>query len=67
MSAWTRTQDGNGYYWYDADNDVSVFEDTSEGTSRFYAWPGQFDDHDTAEQTAVFPTRDEAVAALGED
>jgi hypothetical protein len=69
MNDWTRsdTIEGNGYYWYDADNDVSVFEDTSEGTSQFYAWRGQFDSHDTAQQTTVYPTFDEAVAALGGD
>jgi hypothetical protein len=67
MSEWTSsdTIEGNGYYWYDADNDVSVFEDTSESTSRFYAWQGGIDSHDTSAQTAVYPTRDEAVAALG--
>jgi hypothetical protein len=66
MNEWTRstTIEGNGYFWTNADETISAFEDTSEGASRWYAWRGGIDSHDTAEQTAVFPTRDEAVAAL---
>lgn len=58
------TNEGNGYFWTNADETVSAFEDTSEGASRFYAWIGPIDAHDTADQTDVFPTLDEAVAAL---
>lgn len=67
MSDWTRsdTIEGNGYFWENASEGISAFEDTSEGASRWYAWRGDVDAHDTAEQTDVFPTLDEAVAALG--
>lgn len=66
MSNWTRsdTVEGNGYFWTNDDETVSAFEDTSEGTSRWYAWLGGIEAHDTATQTGVYPTRDEAVAAL---
>lgn len=66
MSDWTRsdTNEGNGFFWQDEAEGISAFEDTSEGASRWYAWYGTPDSHDTAEQTAVYPTRDEAVNAL---
>jgi hypothetical protein len=66
MSEWTRsdTIEGNGYFWENSTAGISAFEDTSEGTSVWYAWRGTVDDHDTATQTAVCPTLDEAVAAL---
>jgi hypothetical protein len=68
MSDWTRGDHsgGLGYYWYDAENDISAFEDVQEAETRWYAWRGDSYAHDTAEQTAVYPTRDEAVAALDE-
>lgn len=68
MSDWTRgdTADGNGYMWQNEDEGISAFEDTSEGFSQWYAWKGTSWDHDTATQTGVYPTRDEAVAALDE-
>lgn len=56
--------EGNGYFWTSDDETVSAFEDTSDGVSQFYAWAGSTDAHDTAEQTDVFPTLDEAVAAV---
>lgn len=58
------TIEGNGYFWTNDDETISAFEDTSEGASRFYAWNGSTDDHDDAEQTDVYPTLDEAIAAL---
>lgn len=58
------TIEGNGYFWTNDDETVSAFEDTSEGYSQFYAWSGDIDAHDTAEQTAVYTTLDEAVAAV---
>lgn len=66
MTNWNRsdTNEGNGYFWTNDDETISAFEDTSEGASQWYAWRGDIDDHDTAQQTAVFSTRDEAVAAL---
>lgn len=66
MSDWQRsdTNEGNGYFWENVDEDISAFEDTSEGASRWYAWVGTPDDHDDAGQSGVFPTRDEAVADL---
>lgn len=66
MADWTRgdTNEGNGFMWENEDRGISAFEDTSEGYSQWYAWRGTTDDHDNAEQTDVFPTRDEAVAAL---
>lgn len=66
MSEWQRsdTIEGNGYFWENTSEGISVFEDTSEGRSQWYAWRGTPDDHDTSEQTAVFPTLDEAIAAL---
>jgi hypothetical protein len=45
---------------------ISAFEDTSEGYSQWYAWRGTHDDHDRAQPTGLYPTRDEAVAALNE-
>ncbi len=66
MNGWMRsdTIEGNGYFWTNDDETLSAFEDTSEGYSQFYAWKGSHDRHDHAEQTAVFPTLAEAVAAL---
>lgn len=66
MNDWTRsdTIEGNGYFWENEAERISAFEDTSEGTSQWYAWMGTTDDHDTATQSGVFPTLDEAVAAL---
>jgi len=66
MTSWQRSEtlEGNGYYWTNSDETISVFEDTSEGTSQFYAWRGTIDDHDAAEQTSVYPTLVEAVAAF---
>jgi hypothetical protein len=66
MNGWTRsdTLEGNGYFWTNSDETISAFEDTSEGHSQFYAWQGNTDAHDTAEQTDIFPTLAEAVAAL---
>lgn len=46
---------------------ISVFEDTQEGFSQWYAWRGAADDHDREmgrSMTDLYPTRDEAVAAL---
>lgn len=69
MYDWQRhdTINGNGYFWTNGDETISAFEDTSKGVSQWYAWLGEIDDHDTAQQTGVFSTRDEAVAALSED
>jgi hypothetical protein len=66
MSEWQRSDsnEGNGYFWENSSAGISAFEDTSEGASRWYAWLGEVDDHDTAEQTGVYPTLDEAIAAL---
>lgn len=66
MSDWQRsdTIEGNGYFWENAAEGISAFEDTSEGTSQWYAWVGTPDDHDDAGQSGVFPTLDEAVADL---
>lgn len=58
------TIEGNGYFWTNGDETVSAFEGASEGASRFYAWIGSVDEHDEADQTDVYPTLDEAVAAL---
>jgi hypothetical protein len=58
------TNEGNGYFWTNDDETISAFEDTSEGASRFYAWIGSIDDHETADQTDVFPTLADAVSAL---
>lgn len=47
---------------------ISVFETTEAGLEGFYAWLGTFDDHDREmgkSMTGLYPTRDEAVAALG--
>lgn len=60
----SNTIEGNGYFWTSDDESISAFEDTSEGYSQFYAWKGSADDHDDAEQTAVFTTLEEALAAL---
>lgn len=66
MAGWTRgeTTEGNGYMWENEEEGVSAFEDTSEGYSQWYAWRGDTFAHETAEHTDVYPTRDEAVAAL---
>lgn len=65
---WTRSDsiEGNGYFWTNGDETISAFEDTSEGHSQFYSWAGSIDDHDTAEQSAVFPTLDEAINEVPE-
>jgi hypothetical protein len=72
MSDWTRsdTIEGNGYFWTNDDETISAFEDTSDGFSEWYAWRGSVDDHDREmgkSMTTLYPTRDEAVAALDED
>lgn len=66
MNDWQRgdTTEGNGYTWENVAEGISAFEDTSEGYSQWYAWRGTSWDHDAAEHTAVYPTRDEAIAEL---
>ena len=54
----------NGNVWYNADIDVSVFEDTQEGTPRYYAWRGTWSDHDSATHTGVYGSMGEAVAEV---
>jgi hypothetical protein len=53
---------GNSYYWHNETDDVSAFEDTSEGL--WYAWAGTPDEHDDAGHSHALPTRDEAVENL---
>lgn len=64
--AWTRsdTTEGNGYFYHDDETDTSAFEDTSGGESRFYAWMGDQDSHDTADHSYVMPTLAAAVENL---
>jgi hypothetical protein len=40
---------------------ISVFEDTQEKEPRYYAWVGDWDDHDRAKHTEVYPDRDSAI------
>jgi hypothetical protein len=46
---------------------ISAFEDTSGIPTQWYAWNGTYDDHDREmgkSMTGLYPTRDEAVAAI---
>lgn len=63
---WTRsdTIEGNGYFWHDPASDTSAFEDTSERSSRWYAWIGEPDDHDDAGHGPVRTSLVEAVGGL---
>lgn len=63
---WTRsdTIEGNGHFWHDASSDTSAFEDTGEGSSRWYAWIGTPDDHDDAGHGPVRDTLADAVEGL---
>ena len=67
-ATWSRSDsiEGNGYFWTNGDETISVFEDTSEGRSQFYSWAGSIDDHDTSEQSEVFLSMDEAINAVPE-
>lgn len=40
---------------------ISVFEDTQEARPRYYAWAGEWDDHDTAQHTRVYRSESCAV------
>ena len=63
---WQRsdTIEGNGYFWENAAEGMSAFEDTSEDDSQWYAWMGTPDDHDTAEHSPVKSTLVQAVIAI---
>jgi hypothetical protein len=59
----------NGRYWYNEQDDISVFEDLQHGMDhrRFYAWDGDWDAHDAAEHSPVFDTFDAAVDWINEN
>jgi hypothetical protein len=42
------SDNANGNVYYDAQSNVSVFEDTQQETPRYYAWVGDWDAHDHA-------------------
>lgn len=66
MADWqgSDTVEGNGYFWENAEEGISAFQDTSEGRSQWYAWEGTPDDHDDAGHSHTMPTLNAAVANL---
>lgn len=51
----------HGIYWYDADENISLFEDLEHGC---YAWRGTWEDHDRAKHTSVHATAERALEDL---
>ena len=43
------SDNANGNVYYDAQSNVSVFEDTQQEQARYYAWVGDWDAHDHAQ------------------
>jgi hypothetical protein len=56
-----------GDVYYSAERDISLFEDLQTGTSRWYAWHGDFDVHDQAEHSPVCDSPDVAIGPRVED